>query len=334
MQGLKSKGLNLNKLFDPKNKFNYHSKDMNTRSKLDTGYLCNYKCSFCYYIDKLDQTTPFEKIKERIDKLKKVGIKELDLSGGESSYHPDFFKILKYIQDIGLRSSTLSNGFMFSSMSFLKKSKEYGLKEILFSLHGWDKESHDSKVHYEGAFDKILKAINNCIEMDIIIRINITVQNDFNEVKYLELLNRIGIQNIKVLNFLPLNYWEKSSTLKNINYNIISKKIQNIIDSIEDMDINVRYIPLCFMKGYEDYVVGIYQHIIDKNDWNIETYDNDHLPEHITINGALKKAHNNRLISFIKPKTCLGCIKIDECDGIEYKLLESHKDDIKTRKEI
>ncbi len=94
-----------------------------TRAKLDTGTLCNYKCTFCYYKDKLDICDSFEVIKERIDYLVKCGIKELDLSGGESSYHPDWFKILDYCTLNNLYISTISNGSMFSDYEFLKNQK-------------------------------------------------------------------------------------------------------------------------------------------------------------------------------------------------------------------
>ena len=77
-------------------KFIFSDKPINNRAKLDTGTQCNYRCDFCYYFDKLDQVTPFETIKNRIDYLIDCGISEVDLSGGESSYHPDWFKILDY----------------------------------------------------------------------------------------------------------------------------------------------------------------------------------------------------------------------------------------------
>jgi MoaA/NifB/PqqE/SkfB family radical SAM enzyme len=42
---------------------------------------------------------PLEVILERVDYIKAYGITEIDLSGGESSIEPNWFKILEYCQD-------------------------------------------------------------------------------------------------------------------------------------------------------------------------------------------------------------------------------------------
>ena len=59
------------------------------RAKLDTGTMCNYNCQFCYYTDKscLDD---LDTIIQRVDYLVECGITEVDLSGGESSIHPNW----------------------------------------------------------------------------------------------------------------------------------------------------------------------------------------------------------------------------------------------------
>ena len=87
----------------------------NKRAKLDTGTFCNYECYFCYYIDDLDKTTPLEKIKERALKIYNCGMREIDLSGGESAVHRDWFAILDYCGEIGFTNiSALTNGSKFA----------------------------------------------------------------------------------------------------------------------------------------------------------------------------------------------------------------------------
>jgi len=133
--------MNLNKVIIPNHRFT-ESDDICLRGKVDTGTTCNYKCNFCYYITKLDAAfKPLETIKEEIDILVESGIKEFDLSGGESSIHPNFEDIIKYASQFG-KVTTLSNGSSFSHYNNLIRAYNYGLRGILLSLHGWNEESH------------------------------------------------------------------------------------------------------------------------------------------------------------------------------------------------
>ena len=298
---------------------------INTRAKLDTGTHCNYECGFCYYLDKLNERTDFNEIKKRIDYIHSCGIKEIDLSGGESSIHKDWFKILDYCKSKGLRLSCLSNGYKFADKEFIERSKEHGLEEILFSLHGSTPEIHDSIVGKKGAFYKMLEAIINAHELGIIVRINCTVTRD----NYKELSNLYSLLILQMtpaqVNFLTLNHWDNAGKLEPFSYADSTPEIQKCIDKIKDYipDINVRYTPYCFMEGYEKYVVGTYHHIHDLQDWNIAVYNGDLSPEQYKGNEReelYKKAKLNRLQFYAKQKECLDCKYYNICDGYEKQI--------------
>jgi MoaA/NifB/PqqE/SkfB family radical SAM enzyme len=300
---------------------------INNRAKLDTGTQCNYKCSFCYYFDKLDQVTPFHIIKDRIDYIVDCGFTEIDLSGGESSIHSNWFDILDYCSEKNLYISTLSNGSKFSDIDFLKKSKEHGLSEILFSLHGYEESLHNSLVSHPKAFSKILTAIENSNTLGIKVRINCTVQKK----NYLELSTKfvdlIKPFDIFEVNFLTLNYWDAANSIDIIDYNQITPEIKKAIDKLKHSClINVRYTPYCFMKGYEKYVCNYYQHIYDIFDWNIAVYNKseDTLPSDFYKNNKLKllfeSAKENRLHTYTKTKDCFDCKFFFICDGFEKNM--------------
>jgi radical SAM protein with 4Fe4S-binding SPASM domain len=300
---------------------------LNNRAKLDTGTQCNYKCNFCYYIDHLDVVTEFDVIKDRIDYLVECGISEVDLSGGESSIHKDWFTILDYCTSKNLKISTLSNGYKFADKEFLRKSKEHGLEEILFSLHGYDEQSHNKMVNHKKGFSNIIQAIKNANELDIVVRINCTVQHDnyLHLKEYVNLLNHFDILEV---NFLTLNYWSDASGLKTIDYNEITPKIQEAIDLLDVKYKNVRYTPYCFMIGYERYVCNYYQHVYDKYDWNIAVYDYKIDPREYKSNkhkSLYSKAKYNRNKTYYKKEECKECKYFYICDGIEKQLdIELH----------
>jgi MoaA/NifB/PqqE/SkfB family radical SAM enzyme len=296
---------------------------VNNRAKLDTGTHCNYDCSFCYYKTQLNVKTEFDIIKERIDYLVDCGITEVDLSGGESSIHKNWFDILDYCKSKGLKISTLSNGFKFAKREFLEKSKEHGLEEILFSVHGYDDESHDALVGRKHGFKNIKRAIANAHDLDILVRINCTVTMDNCEglpSKFVELMDELKPFEV---NFLTLNYWDDADEQKCIDYSVVTPYIQQAIDKLNVEVINVRYTPYCFMKGYEQYVCNYFQHIYDIYDWNIAVYDMKIDPDEYKKDklGALyEAATTNRMQSYYKKPECIKCKHYFICDGIENQI--------------
>ena len=296
------------------------------RAKLDTGTFCNYDCEFCYYQGELHIKTDFETIQKRIDILYDYGITEVDLSGGESSVHKDWFKILKYCNSRFSNISTLTNGRKFSNEDFLIKSKEHGLKEILFSVHGYDETSHDEIVRRKGGWKNIMKAIELSHKHDIIVRINCTVyqRNIDGLLNYHEIIKPLKPLEV---NFLTLNYWVNNEHADPINYKRATDNIKTCIDNLKDhvKYINVRYTPYCYMKGYEKHVCNQFQHIYDRFDWNKEIYDyNIDVSRTYTdqekIDMAYKAATEPRLKDYVKPVECLGCKYYNICDGVEKQV--------------
>jgi MoaA/NifB/PqqE/SkfB family radical SAM enzyme len=295
------------------------------RAKLDTGTHCNYRCEFCYYKTQLDDITEFEEIKKRIDYLVECGIKEADLSGGESSIHNQWFDILDYCKSKGLKVSTLSNGYKFANKEFLAKSKEHGLEEILFSVHGYDKDSHNILVGHRKGFENIIQAIKNAHELGILVRINCTVTHK----NYKNLPSKF-VQLIKELrpfevNFLTLNYWDDAGVQETIDYPTVTPYVHRAIDLLKDKVevINVRYTPYCFMKGYEQYVCNYYQHIYDVYDWNIAVYNGDIDPmvyRADPLKAMYEAAALKRNRTYYKTADCLKCKHYYICDGVEKQI--------------
>jgi len=306
-------------------KIEQSDRPINTRAKLDTGTFCNYACNFCYYYDKLHEITSLDVIKERIDYIAECGMTEVDLSGGESSVHKEWFKILDYCTEKGLRISCLSNGFKFADIEFLKKSREHGLREILFSLHGYDEVSHDKIVGRKNAFKRMIKAIQNCHELGIIVRFNCTVTKDnFKQLdnEYVDLVNSLQPQQI---NFLTLNHWDDANKIETFSYNESTPAIKSSIDKLNVPEIVVRYTPYCFMQGYEHYVCNTYHHIHDVKDWNIAIYNHTLDPDLYKKDPRselYKKANENRNMFYTKQKECLKCKYYYICDGYEKVIKE------------
>jgi len=300
-----------------------YNRPINNRAKLDTGKLCNLRCEFCYYKNHLSERDPLEEIYKRIDYIKSYGISEIDLSGGESSVEPNWFKILEYCQGKFTRISCLSHGGKFSDIDFMQKSYDLGLKEILFSLHGTSERIHDSIVGKIGSFKNLMAAIKNAHQLGIEVRLNTTLYNmNYNNVD-VDIIKQL---NPTQVNFIALNYWRDNTDFKPINYSHICNFVKHYIDELKHtIEVNARYFPMCFMEGYEQHIKNHYHHIYDMKDWNKAIY-NEQLNTKLSysqeekIDQCFAEADRIRLQSCFKTSACTKCKYFFVCDGIENQL--------------
>lgn len=298
---------------------------INSRARLFTGRLCDKKCEFCYYKDNLLQRDSLVEILKRVDDIKQYGISEIELSGGESSIEPNWFSMLEYIQTKNFSNvSTLSSGGKFVDINFVKQSKQLGLTEILFSLHGPTADIHDTITGKPGSFNKLLLAIQNSQAEGLTVRINTTVYDkNYSTLphEYSVLIKQIKPSQV---NFISMNYTIENAGFTRIqDLELISTNIKQAIDIIKSdvSNITVRYIPFCYMIGYEKYVYNFYQHIHDMTDWNLPMF-NHTLDTSISYSESDKRKHallrakELRLTTYVKKSECKDCCNFFICDGV------------------
>jgi MoaA/NifB/PqqE/SkfB family radical SAM enzyme len=90
-------------------------------------YRCNQKCFFCIankYIQDKRPALTIEDLDANLEFFaKQYSIKDVVLSGGEPTLHPDFFRIIEIIKQHNLSIKLLTNCVQFCQNSFLKKIK-------------------------------------------------------------------------------------------------------------------------------------------------------------------------------------------------------------------
>ena len=318
------------------------------RVKVVTGLKCNIKCVFCYYRDSLN--APNRRYNEIIHDLlyaRRHGISVVDFSGGEPTVHPDLPKLISEAKALGMEKvCIISNGVRLSNREYLKTLKDAGLDEILFSLHGSNEETHDSITMVSGSFKKISEAMANAASEGLSIRSNTVV----NRVNYKDLTNicklLLKFKPVQV-NFITINDWCFAKHLVDkfmLEYSEMSGMLKKACDILEPdiKAVNVRYIPFCFMDGYERFVCNHRQVPYDLYEWvpgvrtRLEVQNTvwrylGIIGYGFTFGGTFRKVFRlswpdliNESVTealrkwfYVKNKDCRKCRFYELCDGVE-----------------
>ena len=250
---------------------------LSQRGDIRLGYRCNARCGFCYYQDLLDNPVDKEpktaQLRARLLALRREGATEVEFTGGEPTLRPDLPELVGYASELGFSNiSVISNGLRLANFLYAKRLVEAGVNDFLFSVHGPNPEIHDAHTRVPGSFEKIMQAIRNARSLAARCRSTTTVtgQNYEHIESILELFLELGIECIHFALFSPVA--DAASTDKRllVSYARAAESIKGAIDRFEGRlpPLSVKYIPFCFMQGYEKYVMNLYQQNYDPDDWN------------------------------------------------------------------
>ena len=140
---------------------------------LALGYFCNHHCFFCPCGEKseLPVFAPKNQLLQAIESgIKHQQIDQITLSGGEPTLHPDFYELLHFCVNHGLRVTILSNGDSLSRMEYAKKLFD-GIDRhaisVTTALHSDLGELHDKVTGSSGSYHRTIQGLLNLLEMGI-----------------------------------------------------------------------------------------------------------------------------------------------------------------------
>lgn len=123
-------------------------------------YRCNAYCEFCHFgVHENFNDTPyaaFEDYKNNITQLAELGVKFIDLTGGEPLLHKDIHLMAKLAKDLGMQTSITTNALLYPKFA----EKLAGNINLLhFSLDSPDEEEHD-KIRKVNCYNQVFKSID------------------------------------------------------------------------------------------------------------------------------------------------------------------------------
>lgn len=191
---------------------------------------CNLNCVHCY-MDSDAKTyegeLTTEEAKRFIDDLAEFKVPVLLFSGGEPLIRPDFFELAHYAAEKGIRPTLSTNGTLITR-EVARKIKDIGVGYVGISLDGL-REVNDRFRGKEGAFQKAMEGIRNCVAVGQRVGLRFTINShNFSELD--KIFDFIEEENIHRVCFYHLVYSGRGNAM--VNEDVTPEQSRQAMDTI------------------------------------------------------------------------------------------------------
>jgi radical SAM protein with 4Fe4S-binding SPASM domain len=138
---------------------------------------CNLRCRHCYRESDSSQHDffPTADLLKLLTELHRLGLRTVELTGGEPLLHPDFLEILSFCAEKFVLVGVLSNGTILSKDLFALYQSMGDRLILSISLDGPDPETHDVRRGLKGSFRRTTAHIRALTEAGLNVRVAMTV---------------------------------------------------------------------------------------------------------------------------------------------------------------
>ena len=297
------------------------------RAVIDINRHCNARCRMCYYTyDQSDWSKPLEEAKSELRVAVERGNTSVDFTGGEPTIYPHMVEVIQYAESLGLHTCIITNGLAIEKV---KKLADAGCKEWLLSIHGFE-QRQDQILNVHGAWDKINQTARFLNESGCFVRVNCTLTKyNYEDLPKLAMHydREIGPRVINFINFNPHYEWGKHDQPEiverlnevQVRAGVVAPWLRQALDYLRDRKywVNVRYFPLCLLKGYEHHVCNNPQVMFDPYEW-------DYGVSPKTAAAYLEHGRDFQRRINARQGTCESCGMIDVCGGLHRNYAQIH----------
>ena len=155
---------------------------------------CNLKCKHCFMLsgNKLENELTLGDWMKVLTSFKENGGEFVTFSGGEPLMFKNFPQIISHVHDLGLKSTVLSNGLLWSD-KLIHELAPF-IDEIQFSLDGVDEETNSmvrGSGHFEKVVDTIVKFANAGVKTSVATTFTYDNLNENTQTRYKNLVDLI-----------------------------------------------------------------------------------------------------------------------------------------------
>lgn len=153
------------------------------RLTVELANICNLHCSYCFRSEenlysKHAAFFPVDLLRRIINEARETAhITHVNFTGGEPTLHPQFAEILETVDEAGLKTSFVTNGWHFERTWPALAANRNAISHVAFSLDGIDRETHD-RWRGNGSFDRLIRAFSRCYLSQLPFSIKIIIRRD------------------------------------------------------------------------------------------------------------------------------------------------------------
>lgn len=196
---------------------------------------CNLRCIYCMgeknnkFLN-LDEKLTNEEIYKIVCEFSKLGIKKIRITGGEPLVRKDILKLIEDINKIdGIEEIYITtNGILL--LDYIETLAKNGVKGVNISLDSL-KYDRFKNITRGGELNKVLKAIDKCIENNIKVKLNTVIIDEINKDEILDFVNLTITKpiDIRFIELMPIGEGKKFKPVTNSEIlSIIKNKYKNL----------------------------------------------------------------------------------------------------------
>ncbi len=191
-------------------------------------YRCNAFCTFCHFAAHENfANTPYARLgdfKSNIEQISSLGVKFIDLTGGEPLLHREIHLMAEYAKQFKMQTSITTNALLYPKFAE-KLARKIDL--LHFSLDSPDEEEHN-RIRKVDCYQSVMKSIRIAKSLGEFPDILFTVTND--TYKKLPQMHEIAQKNNLVLLVNPVFSYFGNPGLSNEAIDFIDKYVEGKLD--------------------------------------------------------------------------------------------------------
>ncbi len=291
------------------------------RFHIDITGRCNFRCVHCYHTFErysADEIS-LEDFEILFEKLYKMGVFVITISGGEPFLRKDLLEILKLGKKYGFVFQILTNGYLIDE-EMIKELIDNNVSKVSFSYYGSD-ESHKIITGNSHSRKRLMKVIDLCIKYHmpyelkfILLQSNI---NDFDE--YVQLCKRLGIRPLFEPSLIPKLDGDNSNFKEKLDYDTYKEFMKNHLEYFYDGSDLTQYSDKCINCSagryglYCDHAGNVYP-CVSYREYLGKVEDVDDIWNNSKVLKNIRDRSYSQFLTFNKFSFCKYCYQI--CPGL------------------